>query len=133
MGKLLQRLQDPSRSGVYRVASDVEVVDAVRGSRLKVYHIALQGSKEALLSRIGKALSFPSWFGGNWDALEDSLKDLHGDGHVLLFRGEAPELDMLLDVLGAAAEFWKGEGRPFFAVFVDPRARLALPELFRQA
>lgn len=133
MGKLLARLQDPSRSGVYRVASDAEVVDALRGSRLTVHNIALEGSKEALLSRIAQALSFPSWFGGNWDALEDSLKDLHGAGHVLLFRGDAPELEVLLDVLAAAAEFWKGEGTPFFALFVDPAARLALPELFRRA
>ena len=132
MGKLLERLQDPSRSGVYRVASDEPVVDAVRGSRLALYDISLQGSKKALLSRMAQALSLPTWFGGNWDALEDSLKDLPGDGQVLLFRGEAPELAVLLDVLRAAAEFWKGEGKPFFAVFVDPRARLALPELFRQ-
>jgi len=30
MGKLLQRLQDPSRSGVYRVRRDNEVLDALR-------------------------------------------------------------------------------------------------------
>ena len=133
MGKLLERLQDASRSGVYRVASDEEVIDALRGSTLALYRIPLQRSKDAVLSRIAEALKFPAWFGGNWDALEDSLKDLQGDGHVLLFSGETPESEVLIDVLGSAAEFWKGEGRPFFCVFVDPQARLALPELFRRA
>ena len=131
MGKLLERLQDASRSGVYRVGSDAEVVDALRGGKPALHRISLKGSKETVISRIAEALGFPAWFGGNWDALEDSLKDLQGEGHVLLFRGDAPEV--LIEVLGSAAGFWKGEGRPFFAVFVDPKARLALPELFRQA
>jgi hypothetical protein len=131
MGKLLDRLQDPSRSGVYRVAGDAEVIDALRGSKLALHRVPLKGGKKALLSRLAEAMKFPSWFGGNWDALEDSLKDLEGEGHVLVFRGDVPE--GLIEVLAGAAEFWKGDGKPFFAVFVDPRARLALPELFRQA
>ena len=37
-----------------------------------------------------------------------------------------------LDVLAAAADYWAGRGRPFFAVFIDPGHALALPELFRR-
>ena len=36
MGKLLQRLKDPSRSGVYRVARTDEVLDATRGGSPRV-------------------------------------------------------------------------------------------------
>lgn len=131
MGKLLARLQDPSRSGVYRVRSDAEVVDALRGSTLALHRISLAGDKDALLSRFAKVLQFPEWFGGNWDVLEDLLKE-KGEAQVLLFGGGTPAPE-LIDVLGSVAEFWKGEEKPFFAVFVDPQARLALPELFRQA
>jgi hypothetical protein len=36
---------------------------------------------------------------------------------------------VLLDILAASAEHWRGRGLPFFAVFVDPEGVLALPEL----
>jgi len=39
MGKLLERLQDSSRSGVYRAGSDVAILEALRGSRLDVVPI----------------------------------------------------------------------------------------------
>jgi hypothetical protein len=136
MAKLLQRLQDSSRSGVYRVAGDVEIADALRGGEPVLHRISLAEAKtkKALLERIAQALQLPDWFGGNWDALEDSLKE-KGDRCVFLFDGPPPlaETRALLEVLTAVAEFWKAEGEPFFAVFVDPMATLELPELFRRA
>lgn len=141
MGKLTQRLSDASRSGVYRSAGGEEIEDAVRGTRLDLARVGLDGleDKEALLARIGEALGFPDWFGGNWDALEDCLGDLSwrpGEGHVLLFAGggalAADDLGVLLDVLKSSAAFWAERGRPFFAVFLDPDHAMALPELFRR-
>lgn len=140
MSKLAQRLADATRSGVYRSRQSAEVEDAVRGTRLDLAQVDLQGadSKEALLERMALALGFPAWFGGNWDALEDCLGDLGwraGDGHVFLFTGHedlpADELGVLLDVLASSAAYWAERGRPFFAVFVDPEHALGLPELFR--
>lgn len=140
MGKLTQRLNDATRSGVYRAPGTAEIEDAVRGTRLDLARVGLRGAedKEALLERLAGALGFPDWFGGNWDALEDCLQDLAwraGDGHVLVFEGQgevAPDdLGVLIDVLGTSAAFWAERGRPFFAVFVDPERVLALPELYR--
>lgn len=141
MGKLIQRLSDATRSGVYRVLRPDEVIDAVRGTRLDLARVDLAGvaAKEALLERLALALGFPDWFGANWDALEDCLADLSwraGTGHVILLQrqGELPvdDLGVLVEVLGAAAEHWAGRGRPFFAIFVDPDGDLALPALFRR-
>jgi len=141
LGKLTQRLNDAARSGVYRAAGADEIEDAVRGTRLDLARVALEGieDKEALLARLGEALGFPDWFGANWDALEDCLGDLSwrpGNGHVLLFAGgaalPADDLGILLDVLKAAAAFWAERGRPFFAVFLDPDHAMALPDLFRR-
>lgn len=134
MSKLLQRLQDPARSGVYRVRGDAEVRDATRAGELDVVAIPLG---KAPIRAIAAALGFPDWFGGNWDALEDCLQDLswrRAAGRVLLLEGAVPgdELGILVDVLRSSAEFWSGRGRPFFAVFVDPGGALALPELFRE-
>lgn len=135
MGKLLERLQDAARSGVYRAASDVAVLEATRGSQLDVVAIELSNDVFGVLA---KSLDFPEWFGRNWDALEDCLSDLswrQARGYVLLFRDfealDQDQLGILIDVLASSAEFWAGRGKPFFAVFIDPARELSLPELFR--
>ena len=139
MSKLLERLTDPVRSGVYRVGRANEVLEAAAGSALSVSRIPAR-SKADLLREMATQLAFPGWFGGNWDALEDCLTDLswhEAVGYVLLLEEfqklPAKELAILIDVLGSAAAFWAGQGKPFFAVFVDPARALKLPELFRQA
>ena len=137
MGKLIGRLQDPKRSGVYRTARVDEILDATSRKAIAVARIAF-APKERLLQNIARALEFPDWFGGNWDALEDCLTDLSwrdAEGYVLLFEQAKPgdELGVLIDVLRTAAEHWAGRGKPFFAVFVNPERSLTLPELFRQA
>jgi hypothetical protein len=133
MGKLLQRLLDASRSGVYRAARADEILDAVKGSSLTVAQIRY-ADKTLLLRNIAAALDFPDWFGGNWDALEDCLSDLAGTGHVLLFEQPKPgdDLGVLIDVLRSSAEHWAARRKPFFAVFIDPQRALPLPDLFRE-
>lgn len=137
MSKLLERLRDPVRSGVYRATAPDAIDDALRDSALDNAAIDLGGGDA--LKAIARALRFPVWFGGNWDALEDCLGDLSwrpGDGHVLVLRNwqalPADELGVLIDVLRSSAEFWSGRGKPFFAVLIDPQARLALPPLHRE-
>ena len=137
MGKLLGRLQDASRSGVYRSARADEILDAAKGSGLLVARIRF-AAKDELLKSIAAALAFPDWFGGNWDALEDCLSDLSwrpAAGYILIFDEPkaGDDLGVLIDVLGAAAASWASRGKPFFAVLIDATGRLALPPLFRQA
>jgi hypothetical protein len=137
MSKLLQRLSDAAKSGVYRVSRTDEILDAMKGSALQVARISLAGvaDKDALLRTIATALAFPDWFGGNWDALEDCLSDLSwakGAGHVLLFEGAtalpADERGILVDILASAAASWAERKRPFFALFLDGPP--ALPALY---
>ena len=139
MGKLLQRLQDPARSGVYRAARADEVLDAVRAGNPLVSRVSLAGvrAKSELLARMSSALRFPGWFGGNWDALEDCLTDLswlRADGHVLLIEDAsgltADDFGVFRDVLSSSAQYWGGRGKSFFAVFVNGPA--SLPLLFQQ-
>lgn len=133
MSKLLERLQDPVRSGVYRVTRGDAIDEVMRNAA----QIDLKDGDA--LRAIAQALSFPDWFGGNWDALEDCLGDLSwrpGNGHVLVFRNwqalSSDDLGALIDVLRSSAEYWSGRGKPFFAVLIDPQARLALPPLHRE-
>jgi len=135
VSKLLQRLLDPARSGVYRASGAAAIEQATRGSGLDVVILDAEGD---LFSAMARALSFPDWFGANWDALEDCLSDLSwrsAAGHVLVLRAypQGDALGVLIDVLRATAEYWAGRKRPFFAVFVDPQKKLPLPELYRAA
>ena len=139
-GKLALRLNDAARSGTYRVRRPDEVLEAATEAGLDVARIDLSGAagRDALLARVARALAFPDWFGGNWDALEDCLADLswrEARGHLLLISGASAgdELGILADVLGTAAEYWRERGGPFFAVFVAPPAQLALPPLYRES
>src|SRR4051812_44723455 len=110
MSKLLERLKDAARSGVYRTSADLALREAVAGSGALVARVALDGSptKAALRERIAAGLSFPPPLGRNWDALEDSLRDLswlEGSPRVLVFEraASAAELAVLVEVLGDAA------------------------------
>lgn len=136
MSKLLQRLRDPSRSGVYRARAAESILDATRDSGLDV--VTLEVKPDDVFGSLAGALGFPAWFGANWDALEDCLSDLSwrpGAGHVLIFASHpaGDALGVLLDVLRASAEYWAGRGKPFFAVLLDPAKKLALPDLYREA
>jgi len=141
MGKLLERLKDASRSGVYRTADDAVVLEVAHGSGLDVVPLSFEGvaGKEDFLKKLAAALGFPKWFGGNWDALEDCLSDLSwrdAQGWVLIFRNfdrlPGDDFGVLVDILGSAAEFWAERGKLFFAVFVDPQRSLALPDLYKE-
>jgi hypothetical protein len=138
MSKLLARLSDAAKSGVYAAPHLEDILDATRGSGLQVARIDLGGAagKDALLDRISAALRFPDWFGRNWDALEDCLADLSWSkarGHVLLFESASdlslPDRKTLTGILEAAAADWRGRNRSFFAVFIGDAT--GLPELYR--
>lgn len=122
-------MNNPGRFGVYRVARRQEA-----GSGAVRVDLAGVRDKAALLAALARALGFPDWFGGNWDALEDCLTDLswRDPGEIrLVLEGwsglEAEDLEVLIDVLGAAAAYWAGRGRRFVALFVG--GPTTLPDL----
>lgn len=139
MSKLLQRLQDPSRSGVYRTSADGAITEAVHRSNVHLARIrvAKAASKKDLLDSIAAALRFPSAFARNWDALEDALRDLSWldkpSSHVVLFENVSiPDRQVLLEVMETCAGYWKGQRVGFFAVFIDPLHVLKLPDLYKE-
>lgn len=129
-------LSDSCQSGVYFIGDHElgQIADAAVAESLSVTRIDLGEclGKKDLLAAIAGALRFPASFGGNWDALADSLKDLGWlpeSGHVLLFEGsdayadlQADEFDTLLDILDEAGAFAAGAKRPLFTFFALPDA-----------
>ena len=72
-------------------------------------------SKQKLLGILAKRLRFPRYFGGNWDALEECLRDLSWlsakkivlQHPALPFSQESENREIYLAVLKSAAEFWR--------------------------
>ena len=127
---------EPGDSGVYATpaaSADLQKLAEAGAAAWKEVDLAPVRSKEELMSAFSKALDLPSHFGGNWDALEDSLGDsecLPHAAYVIRLRDAAraqralkEEWGTLLDILCETATYWKGRGKPF-VVLVDSAAGL---------
>lgn len=128
-------LADPRRNGAFLVGED-DLDALARGAeqaQLRVCRVSLRDchDKAGLFDRLVAGLHLPVWFGHNWDALSDCLRDmdwLPASGYVVLvdhaidLRDAAePDFDQALDIFDEAATSWIDDNVPFF-VF------LALPE-----
>lgn len=128
--QLRATLADPAMCGVYAVpdGDDDAYLDAARALDFAGIAIDFDGcaGKDDALARIAGALRFPDWFGGNWDALADSLADLSwlpAPGYVLLlerieaWRDADPDaFETLALVLEDASARWAGDRIPFWAL-----------------
>jgi RNAse (barnase) inhibitor barstar len=130
MDRMTKQLADAQQCGVYQLIRRPEEVErAAKEAGLAIFRIDIGRAhdKKDFLAHVAKALSFPDWFGGNWDALHDCLTDLDWlstkTGYVLLFEkserfgaSHKQEFESATAVLSAAAEYWKTQGRPFWAL-----------------
>jgi len=70
--------------------------------------------EETLLAALGRALSFPAYYGGNWDAAEECLVDLaernsQGFGLIVVRAGDLWQ--RLPKEMGMLVSVWLGAGR----------------------
>lgn len=119
-------------SGVYCTPKDTAALPVLRKAAAKAgalwLELPLEGvaNKQQFFAVCTKQLKLPSYFGGNWDALADCVRDfnwLAGKGYVLCLSGQekfakaAPDdYQTALDVFAEAADFWKGRGTPFIVL-----------------
>lgn len=115
-----------------RQSTDINAIRQAAVSRgLAFFEVDLSTSatKEDFLSCISETLKFPSYFGMNWDALEECLKDMewcNSAGYVIVlnnpgvFSHKAPEdFKMLQAVLKSAAQYWKSQQKPFYVILLN--------------
>jgi RNAse (barnase) inhibitor barstar len=84
-------------------------------------------SRDQLFERYAAGLSFPDYFGRNWDALDECLRDLHWvrEKRVVILHGELPrlpenEMRVYLAILARAVEDWLGdEAHELLVVFPE--------------
>jgi RNAse (barnase) inhibitor barstar len=106
-----------------------EIAQAAADMDYRFFHVAANYHKHAILAALKEALHFPDYFGNNWDALADMLRDLSwlpAKGYVLLFTGFTPnangdqDYNMILDILFDSAQFWsmRKNNRPPLIVFI---------------
>lgn len=119
MGKLAERYGDGARSGVYRV-------------RDAAIPRAAAAEADALLVEVAAA----SLAAGGWRRIEQAI-GMRKAGTCVVLVGDAAALAApghghVLEALRAMAGASRAAGRPFFAVLVDPEARLALPPLYKE-
>ncbi len=100
-------------------ASDILIMEAEVGD---------VRTESQLFSAISQAMRFPSYFGGNWDALEECLRDmdwLHGKGYVLVLHGGKELWRNATQLAGSlvgswlfCAEEWGRNDVPFHLIFL---------------
>lgn len=100
-------------------------------------------SKESLLQTLSSACSFPSYFGNNWDALLNCLKDLSwiNEKRVVLFHNDLPLIQspescrVYLETLNEAIISWQEDQScgvlHTLDVFFPQSRRLLIDELTR--
>lgn len=103
-------LSRPELNGVYRVShASFGFHPVIDGRSL--------GNKQALLAALARALDFPGYFGGNWDALEECLRDMSwrdGQIGVLIDHADAVPQTLLsefIDLFVPLAMEWAKENR----------------------
>lgn len=132
MKRLADILADQKTSGVF-VSRDESAEQGLQ--ELAVAHgmmpFLIDGttvdSKEQFLKVVAEALSFPDYFGMNWDAFEDCLTDMsaHEDagGYLIVYDGiqtfaeeDAENFDTALEILKDSATFWTDQGKRMIVV-----------------
>ena len=116
-----------------RGSAATTIVTAPAGFLMRTIEGKKCRTTSGLFDEFAQALSFPEYFGHNWDALEECLADfewLPAKGYILLISNahavlpdDEEEYETLLEVLNDAGEAWSkgqtvdGRSAPFHVVF----------------
>ncbi len=131
MSNLKTALAQTQPSGIYRFTSRASVATLTQQAAPAGWRVFdLNGTKikdkPTFLNQIAQAMSFPYYFGKNWDALNDCLTDLEwapAKGYVVLFQDPArfmknapADWDVAIDLFNTAIQFWTEQKIPFYVL-----------------
>ena len=126
-------LKDAAAAGVFQLSADErELAGAAAAAGLMVVYVDIHHAhdKEDFLAEVSRALRFPDKLTADWGAFAGGLKDLSwlsAKGWVVILEkskhfcgGHGHEATEALDVMDAAAEHWRGKGKPFWTLIGGP-------------
>lgn len=90
----LSRALADGESAVFNLHLDA-LAAAREGERAgwRIVRLDASGGRVDFLAECSRAFAFPDWFGGNWDALADSLSDVQVRPGVLVIWSSSAGLD----------------------------------------
>jgi RNAse (barnase) inhibitor barstar len=131
------------KGGVWFVPGHADtrgVQSAAKKADYTFFHI--DGSKierkEQLLNHLATSLRLPQSFGHNWDALEECLNDLEGDGEGYLIyydhidgmlNAHPDQFETLVEILRDAVGSWKEDGTPMVVLLSGAKAPKGVAKL----
>ena len=143
MNNAIASILESHKAGVWFLPGNGDaraVQSAAKKARYTYVHI--DGSKierkEQLLNALATALRLPKSFGHNWDALEECLNDLEGDGegyviyydHIDGLLGAHPDqFETLVEILRDAVESWKEDDEALVVIFSGTKAPKGVAKL----
>ncbi|HEX3058694.1 MAG TPA: barstar family protein [Usitatibacter sp.] len=143
MNNAIASILESHKAGVWFLPGNGDaraVQSAAKKARYTYVHI--DGSKierkEQLLNALATALRLPKSFGHNWDALEECLNDLEGDGegyviyydHIDGLLGAHPDqFETLVEILRDAVESWKEDDEALVVLFSGTKAPKGVAKL----
>lgn len=125
-------------SAIFSDASDADatvVRQAALAGGLAFFQIDLKKArnKTDFLKKLARELSFPGYFGMNWDALRDCLTDMSWrppGGYVLFFSGfnsfagNCPrDAEVAGHIFDSCIDFWKQKEISFFIILAGVDAK----------
>jgi len=128
--------------GLYRLRSDASEETLQRQAEehgWQFFHVdgANVQDKRSFIRTVGKALDFPAYSAQNWDAFEESIRDLAwapAKGYLVLFdepdqfaAREPDQWAVARDILDDTIKFQRQKGKPVVVLF--RRAGRALPDI----
>lgn len=132
MDNLIAMLNGDRPPGIYQVQNLVNVDElamACRGRGWRFFYLngATISNKAQFLQQCAEVMNLPDYFGHNWDAFEECLRDLDEiptPRHILLYdqpehfaQNEPKEWAIALDILQDTVEYLSGTNTPMYVLF----------------
>ena len=104
-----------------------------------VAHLSEVTGKDGLLKLMSLKLCFPAYFGFNWDALSECLKDFHWikQKGIILVHDEIPHLEekaleIYIQILVDALLDWKDDDEHYLEVLFPKSSETQIGQLIKE-
>ncbi|MBD1825642.1 barstar family protein [Cyanobacteria bacterium FACHB-DQ100] len=100
-----------------------EAVKSASQPEVKVFYLDGRkiASKEEFLREVAEAMDFPTYFGYNWDAFDECIRDLNwlpAQKYIVIYdrpdifaRAQPEQWQIAQEILQSAAHHWQESGR----------------------